>query len=422
MRFIYTVIFYLALPFILVRLWIKNRKNPQGLQFWHERLGLSLRCPLPPGGIWVHAVSVGESLTAIPLIKQIQHRYPFIPIIVTNETATGAERIRRVFGNSVTQLYFPYDLPLILKNFFKLLQPQLLILLETELWPNLLAACRRYKVPVALINARLSRQSANSYRRIGPLVRAMLQNINVIAAQFQKDADRFMDLGFPSQKIHITGSLKFDITLPANLIEKAQALRKTWGENRLVWIAASTHGGEEALVLRAFSHVRQFFPDLLLISVPRHVDRADQLEQLYRRQNYSVSKRSHYPLDLSDTDILIGDTMGELFTFYASADLAFVGGSFVKKGGQNPLEPAAVGLPILTGPYTFNFSTITEQLKQRNAEIQVNDVTELAEQVIFLLSNPMRCRQMGQEAKKFVEENKGSVLKQMQLIENLMAV
>lgn len=234
MRFIYTVIFYLALPFILVRLWIKNRKNPQGLQFWHERLGLGLRCPLPPpGGIWVHAVSVGESLTAIPLIKQIQHRYPFIPIIVTNETATGAERIRRVFGNSVTQLYFPYDLPLILKNFFKLLQPQLLILLETELWPNLLAACRRYKVPVALINARLSRQSANSYRRIGPLVRAMLQNINVIAAQFQKDADRFIDLGFPSQKIHITGSLKFDITLPANLIEKAQALRKTWG--KIVW-------------------------------------------------------------------------------------------------------------------------------------------------------------------------------------------
>lgn len=194
------------------------------------------------------------------------------------------------------------------------------------------------------------------------------------------------------------------------------------GENRLVWIAASTHGGEEALVLRAFSHVRQFFPDLLLISVPRHVDRAAQLEQLYRRRNYSVSKRSHYLLDLSDTDILIGDTMGELFTFYASADLAFVGGSFVKKGGQNPLEPAAVGLPILTGPYTFNFSTITEQLKQRNAEIQVNDVTELAEQVIFLLSNPMQCRQMGQEAKKFVEENKGSVLKQMQLIENLMTV
>lgn len=421
MRFIYTIIFYLILPFILLRLWIKNRKNPEGLKFWHERLGLNLRHPLPSGSIWVHAVSVGESLTAIPLIKQIQQRYPLIPIIVTNETATGAERIRSALGNSVTQLYFPYDLPLILRNFFKLVQPKLLILLETELWPNLLAACQLYQVPVALVNARLSRHSARSYRRILPIMRTMFKNINVIAAQFKTDADRFIELGFPAQKIHITGSLKFDVTLPAELSKHARKWRKTWGENRLVWVAASTHSGEEVLILRAFSQVRQFFPDLLLISIPRHVDRVAQLEQLYRSQNYNVNKHSHKH-DLSGTDILIGDTMGELLIFYAAADLAFVGGSFVEKGGQNPLEPAAVGLPILTGPHTFNFSTITEQLKLRNAEIQVNSATELAEQVIFLLSDPLRRRQMGQEAKKFVVENKGSVLKQMQLIENLLVV
>ncbi|MCH9637453.1 lipid IV(A) 3-deoxy-D-manno-octulosonic acid transferase [Rickettsiella endosymbiont of Litargus connexus] len=422
MRFLYTIIFYLFLPFILLRLWIKNRKNPNGLQFWHERLGLGLRHPLPSGGIWVHAVSVGESLTAIPLIKRIQQRYPSLPIIVTNETATGAERIRVALGNSITPLYFPYDLPLILRKFFKALQPKLLILLETELWPNLLAACQLYQVPVALVNARLSERSALSYRRILPITQAMLKSINVISAQFQADAERFIDLGFSPERIHITGSLKFDVTLPRNLLEQAQQWQKIWGENRLVWIAASTHPGEEELILQVFKQVRHYFPDLLLVSIPRHVHRASQLEQLYRSQNYNINKRSDHKRDLNDIDVLIGDTMGELLIFYAAADLGFVGGSLVEKGGQNPLEPAAVGLPILTGPYTFNFATITEQLKQRNAAIQVNNATELAEQVISLLSDPVRRQNMGREAKKFVEENKGSVLKQMQLIESLLII
>jgi 3-deoxy-D-manno-octulosonic-acid transferase len=421
MRFFYTIIFYLLLPFILLRLWIKNRKTPSGLKFWHERLGFGLR-PFSPGGIWIHAVSVGESMTAIPLIKLLQQRYPSISITVTNETVTGAERIRVELGNSVTQLYFPYDLPLVLKKFFKALQPKLLILLETELWPNLLAACQLYQVPVALVNARLSERSARSYRRILPVIQKMLKSINVIAAQFQADADRFIALGFPAEAIQVTGSLKFDLTLPLELSEQAQRWRKNWGENRPVWIAASTHPGEEELILQAFTQVRRFFPDLLLVSIPRHVDRVPQLEQLYSSQKtYQFIKRSdHNESKLSDIDIFIGDTMGELLIFYAAADLAFVGGSLVEKGGQNPLEPAAIGLPILTGPYTFNFATITEQLKQRNVEIQVNNAKELAEQIIALLSNPARRLQKAREAKKFVAENKGSVLKQMQLIETLL--
>jgi 3-deoxy-D-manno-octulosonic-acid transferase len=421
MQFLYTIIFYLLLPFILLRLWIKNRKTPNGLQFWYERLGYGLR-PLSPGGIWVHAVSVGESMTAIPLIKLLQQRYPTIPITVTNETITGAERIRAELGNSVTQLYFPYDLPLVLRKFFKTLQPKLLILLETELWPNLLAACQLYQVPVALVNARLSERSAKSYRRILPVIRKMLKSIDVIAAQFQADADRFIALGFPAEKIQVTGSLKFDLALPLQLSEQAQRWRKIWGENRLVWIAASTHPGEEELILKAFTEVRRAFPDLLLVSIPRHVDRVPQLEQLYSSQAaYKIVKRSdHNESEMSAVDVFIGDTMGELLIFYAAADLAFVGGSLVEKGGQNPLEPAAVGLPILTGPYTYNFAAITEQLKQRNVEIQVNNAAELAEQVIALLSDPARRRQKADEAKKFVTENKGSVLKQMQLIDSLL--
>lgn len=419
MRFLYTIIFYLLLPFILLRLWIKNRQIPNGLQFWHERLGFGLR-PFLPGGIWVHAVSVGESLAAIPLIKLLQQRYPVTPIIVTNETKTGAERIRVELGDSVTQLYFPYDLPLVLRRFFKALQPKLLILIETELWPNLLASCQLYQVPVALVNARLSERSAKSYRRILPLVRKMLNSINAIAAQFQADADRFIALGFPAEKMQVTGSLKFDLTLPLSLTEQAQHWRKIWGENRPVWIAASTHPGEEELILQAFTEARRFYPDLLLVSIPRHVDRVPQLEQLYNQTYKSIKRSDHNQSKMSDVDIFIGDTMGELLIFYAAADLAFVGGSLVEKGGQNPLEPAAVGLPILTGPYTFNFVTITEQLKQRHVEIQVTSAKELAEQVIALLSDPERRQQMSHEAKKFVAENKGSVLKQMQLIENLL--
>jgi len=420
MRFLYTIIFYLLLPFILLRLWIKNRQIPNGLQFWHERLGFALR-PFSPGGIWVHAVSVGESLAAIPLIKLLQQRYPVIPIIVTNETKTGAERIRVELGDSVTQLYFPYDLPLVLRRFFKALQPKLLILIETELWPNLLASCQLYQVPVVLVNARLSERSAKSYRRILPLMRKVLNGINAIAAQFQADADRFIALGFPAERLQVTGSLKFDLTLPLRLTEQAQHWRKIWGENRPVWIAASTHPGEEELILQAFTEARRFYPDLLLISIPRHVDRVPQLEQLYNSRTYKTIKRSDSNQSkMHDADIFIGDTMGELLIFYAAADLAFVGGSLVEKGGQNPLEPAAVGLPILTGPYTFNFATITEQLKQRHVEIQVTNAEELAEQVIALLSNPERRQQKSDEAKKFVAENKGSVLKQMQLIENLL--
>lgn len=421
MRSLYTIIFYLLLPFILLRLWVKNRKNTRGLQFWHERLGLGLRHPLPSGGIWVHAVSVGESLTAIPLIQQIQQHYPSIPIIVTNETATGADRIRAALGSSVTQLYFPYDLPVVLSKFFKALQPKLLILLETELWPNLLAACQLYQVPVALVNARLSARSAKSYQRIFSITQAMLKSIDVIAAQFQADADHFISLGFPAERIHVTGSLKFDVALPLKLTEQAQYWREAWGKDRLVWIAASTHAGEEALILQAFNQVRRLFPDLLLVSIPRHVGRVPELERLYQGQGYKVIKRSDHKVDMSDIDILIGDTMGELLIFYAASDLAFVGGSLLEKGGQNPLEPAALGLPILTGPYTFNFATITEQLQQRKAEIQVNNADQLAEQVSSLLSDPLRRQQIGHAAKKFVAENKGSVLKQMQLIENLLA-
>lgn len=420
MRYLYTIIFYLLLPFILFRLWIKNRKNPAALKFWHERLAIGLR-PVPVGGIWLHAVSVGESIAAIPLIKGLQQRYPNIPIVITGETVGGAERIHTGLGNSIAQLYSPYDIPLILRKFFSTLKPRLLILMETELWPNLLAECRKNKVPVILANARLSNRSARGYRRIFSVTQEMLSSINLVIAQAQADANRFIELGLPRERMQVTGSIKFDLELPAHLALQSKQLRELWGgKSRPIWIAASTHEGEEVQILDALAIVRKKIADVLLVSVPRHVDRVSRLETLYQNQGYKVIKRSEAKPCTESTDIFIGDTMGELLIFYAASDIAFVGGSLVERGGQNPLEPAAVGLPILTGPYTFNFAFITEKLKQRGIEIQVNNAQEMAEQVIALLSNPQKRQEIGAEAKKFVEENKGSLAKHLDLIEALI--
>jgi 3-deoxy-D-manno-octulosonic-acid transferase len=419
MRYLYTIIFYLLLPFVLLRLWIKNRKNPAALKFWHERLGIDLR-PTPQHGIWIYAVSVGEAIAAIPLIKALQQRYPTIPLVVTGETIGGADRIRANLGNSVTQLYSPYDLPPILRKFFDNLKPRLLILMEKELWPNLLTECRKKKVPVVIANARLSGRSAQAYRRILSVTQEMLSGINLVLAQSQADADRFIELGLARDHICVSGNIKFDLELPAHLHERAKQLRQSWGQDRLIWIAASTHEGEEEQVLHAFTRVRKLFPDVLLISIPRHINRAPRLQKLYQSHGFQVTKRSENKVCSSATDIFIGDTMGELLLFYTAADLAFVGGSLVEKGGQNPLEPAAVGLPILTGPFTFNFELITEQLKQRGIEIQINDSQELEEQVVALLANPQKRQKMGSDAKKFLEENKGSLAKHLELIEQVI--
>jgi 3-deoxy-D-manno-octulosonic-acid transferase len=419
MKYLYTIIFYLILPIILLRLWLKNRKNPAARAYWYERLARKLR-PAPRYGIWIHAVSVGESIAAIPLIKALQQRYPQLPVIVTNETIGGADRIRVSLGNRVTQLYSPYDLPLVLKKYFNILKPRLLILMETELWPNLLAVCRKNKVPVIVANARLSERSAKGYRRILSVTQSMLSGIDLVIAQSQADANRFIALGLAPDRIHVTGSIKFDLELSPQLPERARQLRETWGQERLIWIAASTHEGEEEQILEAFAQVRKRLANVLLVSVPRHVDRVFRLQNLYQSHGYQVVRRSQNKTCNKDTDIFIGDTMGELLSFYAASDLAFVGGSLVARGGQNPLEPAAVGLPLLTGPYTFNFELITEQLKQRGVEIQVNNAKELAEQVIALLSDPQRRREIGEDAKKFVEENKGSLVKHLALIEMVM--
>src|SRR3990167_5407584 len=337
------------IPLVLTRLWWRGRRLPTYRKRWAERFGFFTVPPLHHP-IWVHAVSFGEAAAAEGLICNLKQRYPHRDIVVTALTPTGSERIRKNFGDSVFHVYLPYDNPTSVKRFLRQINPTLLIIMETELWPNLLYYCAQRHLSVLLANARLSQKSMEGYQKICWLTRPMLKALTMVAAQSETDAKHFRALGLSEQKLMVTGSVKFDIDLPSDVIHQGRALRYSWDGNRPVWIAASTHHQEEAKVLQIFAKVREIVPDLLLILVPRHPDRFRTVYDYCCKQGYTVIKRSEGHPCRSDTDILLGDTMGELVLLYAAADVAFVGGSLVPTGGHNVLEPAAIGLPIITGP------------------------------------------------------------------------
>lgn len=417
-RKIYTALFYLSLPIILLRLLWRARKNPAYAKRWNERFGYISK-PVSKNGIWLHAVSVGEALAAVPLVKALRQQYPNIPIIITTTTPTGADRIVAALNNVVTHFYMPYDVPSALNRFLTATEPRLLILMETELWPNLFSLCGQRQIPIFIANARLSVKSARGYQRIGFLTKEMLQHVTLMAVQTQVEAERFIALGLDSQRIHVTGSIKFDLEIPSDLAARAQTLRMQWGTERLVWIAASTHEIEEEQVLHAFDLVRKFLPQTLLVLVPRHPERFAKTITVCKNRGYEVALRSeNKPCDPTTT-VFIGDSMGELLLLYAASDLAFVGGSLVAKGGHNPLEPAAVGLPVLMGPHLFNFAAISEQLIAAHAMFKIHTAEELAEKVLDLLQNESERKTMGENARKFVAQNTGALIKHLQLIQQL---
>lgn len=420
MRHIYTVLFYLSLPVILLRLLWRARKNPAYAKRWPERFGVIPHIP-KKNGIWLHAVSVGESLAAIPLIKALQQKYPDLPIIITNTTPTGAERIQATFKkDEVAQFYLPYDIPMALQLFLNKIQPRLAILMETELWPNLLYLCGQRGIPVMLANARLSARSARGYQRIASLTRGMLQNISLLAVQTQTEADRFIALGLKPDRVQVTGSIKFDLEIPSDLTQRAAELRAQWGQKRFVWIAASTHEGEEEILLNVFEKIRKVLPECLLVLVPRHPDRFPRVAALCKKQGYEIILRSeNKPCD-NQTQVFIGDSMGELLLFYAASDVAFVGGSLVPTGGHNPLEPAALGLPVLMGPHLFNFAAISEQLQQMKAMIKVNNADALVTPILELLRNETYRKQMGEQGLQFVSQNRGALKKHLELIQQFL--
>ncbi|MBY4676432.1 lipid IV(A) 3-deoxy-D-manno-octulosonic acid transferase [Marinobacterium arenosum] len=412
-RLLYSLLFYLALPLVLLRLWRRSRKAPAYAERLGERFGFGAERSERP--LWIHAVSVGETLAIAPLVELLLARQPQLPILLTTTTPTGAERVRALFGDRVEHRYCPYDLPDALNRFLKRTDPRGLIVVETELWPNMIAACAARQLPVLVANARLSARSARGYHRFGVLTRPLLRQLSLVAAQHASDGERFVALGLPLERLQVTGSIKFDIRLPADIEQHGEALRQSWGAGRPVLVAGSTHEGEEQALLAMLPALRQEHPQLLLVLVPRHPERFDRVAELAQQQGYRTARRSLADVD-TDSEVYIGDTMGELVKFYAAADLCFVGGSLIERGGHNPLEPAMLGKPVLMGSQVFNFAEICRQLAEAGGLTLAESEDQLQEHLARLLANPKRAQQQGLAARQFVAANQGALEQLYQLV------
>ncbi len=408
-RTLYTLLFHLSLPLILVRLLWRARRAPAYSKRIGERLALGLPA-MQPGGIWVHAVSVGESIAAAPMIRALKARHPDLPITVTCMTPTGSERIRALFGDTVQHCYLPYDLPWAAARLLDRLRPRLAIVMETELWPNHIHQCARRGIPVVLANARLSERSARGYARLGRLTAPMLAELSLIAVQTEAEATRFRQLGAPEAVVQVTGSIKFDLSIDPAVPTRAAQLRQQWGaETRPVWIGASTHTGEDEILLAAHRQLLVDHPGALLILVPRHPERFASVLELCRKQGFVTVRRSLDEAPANETQVLLGDTMGELLFLFALADVAFVGGSLVPTGGHNLLEPAALGKPVLTGPHLFNFLDIAAQMRDAGALVEINSAPELAEQIAIFWTDPAPAEQARAAGYAVLRNNQGAL-------------
>jgi 3-deoxy-D-manno-octulosonic-acid transferase len=352
----------------------------------------------------------------------LQNNYTQYQILVTTSTPTGSQQLLKLFPDSVTHVYAPYDLPLAVNRFLDRAHPALALIMETEIWPNLYSQCHQRGIPLMLVNARLSARSAASYRRVLPLTQRVLACIDRVAVQNSADAERFLQLGMDRSKLEVMGSIKFDLVIPASLTEQAQALRRLLGVDRSVWIAASTHEGEDEMVLEAFQQLSRSITDALLILVPRHPDRFERVASLCNKYKLNTVRRSKSETCQPDTQVYLGDTMGELLLLYAASDVAFIGGSLVDTGGHNPLEPAALGIVAVVGPYMFNFQDITQGLLAQKGITQVADASQLASQVELLLRSSELRQQMGENAASFVEKNKGALTRLEQMIRDILKV
>ncbi|QKD71086.1 lipid IV(A) 3-deoxy-D-manno-octulosonic acid transferase [Proteus terrae] len=412
---LYQVLLYLIQPLIWLRLLLRSRKAPAYRKRWGERYGFC-KGKVVPQGILLHSVSVGETLAAVPLVRALRHHYPDLPITVTTMTPTGSERVRSAFGDDVYHVYLPYDLPGSVNRFLKTVDPKLVIIMETELWPNLISKLHQRKIPLIIANARLSERSAAGYQKLGSFVKTMLPKITLIAAQNQEDGERFIELGLKRSHLHVTGSLKFDISVTPELAARAVALRRQWAAHRPVWIATSTHEGEETIILETHKKLLTQFPQLLLILVPRHPERFPKAEQLTREAGLKYTLRSTDAVPDAQTQVVIGDTMGELMLLYGIADLAFVGGSLVERGGHNPLEAAAHAIPVIMGPHTFNFKNICAKLDQAEGLITVTDSESMATAIASLLNDEDYRRYYGRHAVEVLHENQGALLRLLTLL------
>jgi 3-deoxy-D-manno-octulosonic-acid transferase len=403
-------------PLVLLRLFLLGSKNPAYRQRWQERFGFLTWNKVDNPVIWIHAVSVGEVNAAAPIINNLLEEYPNHLLLVTTVTPTGAITVEKQFGNNVRHCYLPYDLPYSVKKFLNVVKPSLLITMETEIWPNLYQACKHLKIPILIINARLSQQSAKRYRLVSKLMQETLSLVDIIAAQTKSDAERFISFGAVNEKVFVTGNLKFDINVPPSINEQAQSLKRYFSVNRPIWIAASTHDGEDEIILNAHVEVMKEYPDAILIIAPRHPERIDKVASHCKNRGLKYVKRTVQKPFTDEHAVYLLDTLGELQLHYAASQVAFVGGSLVAMGGQNMMEPASLGIPVITGPHTFNFTEITELLLERDVLIRISDEQHLAQEVCQLLSDANRRHLLGEIGREVIESNKGNIDRLMKLI------
>ncbi|HEX7034212.1 MAG TPA: lipid IV(A) 3-deoxy-D-manno-octulosonic acid transferase [Pseudomonadales bacterium] len=404
----YFVLLLLAWPWVVLRLHWRARREPAYGQRRAERFG---RVPagIPPGCIWFHTVSAGETIAAAPLIGRLAAAHPGLPFLVTTMTPTGSAQVRERLGERVHHCYAPYDFPWAVRRFYAAVRPRLVVLMETELWPNLIGAAAARGIPVLLVNARLSERSARGYARVGGLTRPMLERLAWIACQYPDHARRFEALGAPPERVRVHGSVKFDAALPGDHAERVAALRRRWGLGTSpIWIAASTHPGEEQAVLAAHERIAALVPGTRLILVPRHPPRADEVIALCAARGLRVGRQSRVEADDARAEVVVGDTMGELLYLYGAADVAFVGGSLVEVGGHNPIEPALCGVPMVMGPAVFNFEDVVRSFRDAGALEVVGDPEALARVVAGWLGDAERRADAGARARAVVAANKGA--------------
>lgn len=418
-RFIYSALLYLLLPLLVLYLAIRGFKSADYRSRWSERFGL---VSLNRSDLLIHSVSMGETLAAIPLIKAIQQTYPELSITVTTTSPTGSAEVLKAFGTSVQHCYLPFDLSVCVQRFLKQVSPKQIVIMETELWPNLVHHASRSGIKLMLANARLSAKSAGKYRKQARLSIPMLQSLDLIAAQSPQAADRFISLGVKSEKVHVTGSLKFDLTIAKEKVEQAKSLRLDWQRVASpVWVAGSVHPGEFEAMLQAHRRLLTEKPDALLILVPRHPEQFNAAAQKITDGGFNLSRRSLNDSVKPETQVLLGDTMGELLTFYGAADQAFVGGTLIDNGGHNPLEPAALGLPVYVGPQHWDFAEITGLLKDAGALKVIDSADSLAEGLIANFDDKASYQLASEAGLKVVEANRGSLKHQFELTKRLIA-
>ncbi|EIO3974947.1 lipid IV(A) 3-deoxy-D-manno-octulosonic acid transferase [Vibrio vulnificus] len=408
-RLLYTLLLALTAPLLLFGLYRSKPNKPKFGQRWKEHFGITPKLDGQNQPLWIHAVSVGESLAAIPLIKAIKEKTPDQVIVVTTTTSTGAEQIAKL-GNLVEHRYMPIDFAFAVRGFLKAINPAKMLIIETELWPNTLATVHKANIPIIVVNARLSEKSQQNYAKVQSLFNLIHPCLSKVLCQSQADADRFAKLGVPTSKLCVTGSIKFDIHISDEIKHQGAELRTLLGQQRPVWIAASTHKGEDEQVLDAHRQVLETHPNALLILVPRHPERFDSVFELCQTQGFETVRRTQANTIADSTQVYLGDTMGEMLILLGAADVCFMGGSLVgdKVGGHNVLEPAALGVPVITGPSYYNFKEITEELLAENS-ISVNTADTLPTSLGELFDYPDHREKLITNASKVVKRNQGSL-------------